>query len=37
MTFGGLDEALAWLDDHIDFESNMPAGAPCRRSIACAR
>ncbi len=22
--FDGLDDALAWLDDHIDFESSMP-------------
>jgi dihydrofolate synthase / folylpolyglutamate synthase len=22
--FGGLEDALAWLDGHVDFESNMP-------------
>ena len=25
MTFADLPEALAWLDSHIDFESNMPS------------
>ena len=29
MTFADLPEALAWLDSHIDFESNMPS----RRSL----
>ncbi len=29
MTFDDLPEALAWLDSHIDFESNMPS----RRSL----
>src|SRR5580704_19075242 len=29
LPFAGVGEALAWLDDHIDFESNMPS----RRSI----
>ena len=22
--FGGLADALAWLDAHVDFEANMP-------------
>ncbi len=29
LPFAGLADALVWLDDHIDFESNMPS----RRSI----
>jgi dihydrofolate synthase/folylpolyglutamate synthase len=29
VTFPSLDEALAWVDDHIDFESTMPT----RRSL----
>src|SRR3984957_565023 len=29
VTFPSIDEALAWVDDHIDFESTMPT----RRSL----
>ena len=38
LPFDGLEDALAWLDSHIDFESHDAlAAGRCRRSTACAR
>ncbi len=38
LPFDGLDDALAWLDSHINFEAQHAlAAGPCRRSTACAR